>query len=238
MENKKKSNQLYNMTDLKSEWLLFGLLIILLIPTLNYNFKIIFIIIIGYLILFPDKRTFIYNNLNETLGIDKRKTDKRDPTKIGNKLDILFVEGSEIIKELKNYKKSNQPAYSSIKLAWNNFQKLSESLFTNDNMTYPQHVFSTLVEKRKLILNQMSAMIVNIESSNLQESSLRINRTLPLDNHMRILIRKMTIVLNHILDIVSNEINKKWETSPYMEISPVEWNSPKAYNQDQFDIII
>jgi hypothetical protein len=38
--------------------------------------------------------------------------------------------------------------------------------------------------------------------------------------------------------MIAEFINKKWETSPYMEISPVEWNSPKAYNQDQFDIII
>jgi hypothetical protein len=240
MENKKKSNQLYNMTDLKSEWLLFGLLILLLIPTLNYNFKIIFIIIIGYFILFPDKRAILYNNLSENLGLDKHKQEnkKKDPNKIGNKLDILFMEGTEIIKELKTYKKANPPVYLSIKIAWGNFQKLSESIFINENMTYPQHIFSTLEEKRKLILNQMSSIIVNLESSNLQESSLTINRTLPLDNHIRILIRKMTVVLNHILDILSKEINKKWETTPYMEISPVEWNSPKPYNQDNLDIII
>ncbi len=222
----------------QSEWLLFGLLIILLIPTLNYNFKIIFIIIIGYLILFPDKRTILYNNLSENLGLDKRKNDKKDPNKIGNKLNILFMEGTQIIKELKPYKKTNPPVYLSIKLAWYNFQKLSESLFMNDNMTYPHHIFSTLEEKRKVILNQMSAIIVNLESSNLHETSMTINRTLPLDNHVRILIRKMTVVLNHILDILSQQINKKWENSPYIEISPVEWNSPKAYNQDNLDIII
>lgn len=235
-QNKQNNNELYKMMDIQSEWVLFGLLILLLIPTLNYNFKIIFIIIIGYFIVFPDKR----NILTEQLGIDKNKYEKkrRDPNKIGNKLDILFNEGTQIIKELKPYKKTNPPIYLSIKIAWNNFQKLSESLFINDNMTYPHHIFSTLEEKRKVILNQMSAIIVNLESSNLHETSLTINRTLPLDNHVRILIRKMTVVLNHILDILSKEINKKWENTPYMEISPVEWNSPKPYNQDNNDIMI
>jgi hypothetical protein len=232
--NNNNINDTYKMDEL----ILFGLLILLLIPTLNYNFKIIFIIIIGYLILFPDKRTTLYNNLSDNLGIDKKPNDKIDPHQIHNKISILCSEGTQIIKELKTYKKTNQPVYLSIKMAWNNFHKLADSLFTNNNLTYPHHIFSTLEEERKIILNQMSAMIVNLESTNLLESSLTKNRNLPLDNHIRILIRKMTIVLNHILDLLSKEINKKWENRPYMEISPVHWNAPKAYNQEKHDIII
>jgi hypothetical protein len=71
--------------DGKSEWILMGLLILLLIPTLNYNFKIIFIIIIVYLIFFPDKRTKLYENL----GFDKRIDNKKDPEQIYNKLEKI-----------------------------------------------------------------------------------------------------------------------------------------------------
>ncbi len=234
MKNNNYNNNNITNTYKMDEWVLFGLLILLLIPTLNYNFKIIFIIIIGYLILFPDKRTTLYNNLSENLG----SKDKRDPQQIHNKIRILCNEGTEIIKELKIYKKTNLPVYLSIKMAWNNFHKLSNSLFMNDNLTYPHHIFSTLEDERKIILNQMSAMIVNLESTNLLESSLTKNRNSPLENHIRILIRKMTVVLNHILDLLSNEINTKWENRPYMEISPVNWKGPKGYNQDKYDIII
>ena len=48
----------------------------------------------------------------------------------------------------------------------------------------------------------------------------------------------MTVVLDYILNIVKNKINTNWEENPSTEISPVDWGSPQAYNQNKLDIII
>jgi hypothetical protein len=81
-------------------------------------------------------------------------------------------------------------------------------------------------------------MIVDLEALNLKESTLAKDRTLPLDIGIRVIIRKMDIVLNYILNIIKNKINSDWLEKPYNEISPVEWGEPQAYNQNKLDIII
>ena len=214
-------------TDIK----IIAFLIILGLPLLQYDFRLLIIIILIYFLVFPEKRNSIYDNLikNENIPINGEKN---------NNLNILYQEGNSIVKELKTYKKTNSLIYQSIKASWKNFVKLSQSVMNNTKNTYQHHVFSTLVDQRKYILNQMSALIVSSEALNLHENTLTKQRDLPLDTRIRILIRKMITVFDLILDIVKNQINSVWNENTYNELSPVEWNTPQGYNQNNLDPII
>ncbi len=211
--------------------ILISFLIILGLPLLQYDFRLLIIIILIYFLVFPDKRNSIYNNLikSENVPIKGEKD---------NNLNILYQEGNSIIKELKIYKKPNSLIYQSIKASWKNFVKLSQSVMNNTKNTYQHHVFSTLIDQRKYILNQMSALIVSSEALNLHENTLTKQRDLPLDTRIRVLIRKMITVFDLILDIVKNQINLVWSENTYNELSPVEWNTPQAYNQNNLDPVI
>jgi hypothetical protein len=211
--------------------ILLSFLIILGLPLLQYDFRLLIIIILIYFLVFPEKRNSIYNNLikSENVLIKGEKD---------NRLNILYQEGNLIVKDLKKFKKSNSLIYQSIKASWKNFMKLSQSTMNNTHNTYQHHVFSTLVDQRKYILNQMSALIVSSEALNLHENTLTKQRDLPMDTHIRVLIRKMITLFDFILDIVKNQINLVWNENTYNELSPVEWNTPQAYNQNNLDPII
>lgn len=211
--------------------LLISFLIIIGLPLIQYNFRLVIIIIVIYFLIFPEKRNSIYNNLN----ISKKNTNNGD---YDMNMNVLYQEGNFIMKELKKFKKTNSLIYQSIKTTWKNFIKLSQSVMNNTKNTYQHHVFSTLVDQRKYILNQMSALIVSNETLNLQENTLTKQRDLPLDTHIRVLIRKMITVFDLILDMVKNQINTVWSENTYNELSPVEWNTPQAYNQNNLDPII
>jgi hypothetical protein len=211
--------------------LLISFLIIIGLPLIQYNFRLVIIIIVIYFLIFPEKRNSIYNNLN----ISKKNTNNGD---YDMNMNVLYQEGNSIMKELKKFKKTNSLIYQSIKTTWKNFIKLSQSVMNNTKNTYQHHVFSTLVDQRKYILNQMSALIVSNETLNLQENTLTKQRDLPLDTHIRVLIRKMITVFDLILDMVKNQINTVWSENTYNELSPVEWNTPQAYNQNNLDPII
>jgi hypothetical protein len=206
-------------------------LIILGLPLLQYDFRLLIIIILIFFLVFPEKRNSIYNLIKtENIPIKGEKD---------NNLNILYQEGNSILKELKTYKKPNSFIYQSIKSSWKKFVKLSQSVMNNTKNTYQHHVFSTLVDQRRYILNQMSALIVSSEETvNLYENTLTKQRDLPLDTHIRILIRKMITIFDFILDIVKNQINSVWSENTYTELSPVEWNTPQAYNQNKLDPII
>jgi hypothetical protein len=216
---------------MNTDIILISFLIILGLPLLQYDFRLLIIIILIYFLVFPEKRNSIYDNLikNENIPINGEKN---------NNLNILYQEGNSIVKELKTYKKTNSLIYQSIKASWKNFVKLSQSVMNNTKNTYQHHVFSTLVDQRKYILNQMSALIVSSEALNLHENTLTKQRDLPLDTRIRILIRKMITVFDLILDIVKNQINSVWNENTYNELSPVEWNTPQGYNQNNLDPII
>ncbi len=211
--------------------ILISFLIIIGLPLIQYNFRLVIIIIVIYFLIFPEKRNSIYNNLN----ISKKNTNNGD---YDMNMNVLYQEGNSIMKELKKFKKTNSLIYQSIKTTWKNFIKLSQSVMNNKKNTYQHHVFSTLVDQRKYILNQMSALIVSNETLNLQENTLTKQRDLPLDTHIRVLIRKMITVFDLILDMVKNQINTVWSENTYNELSPVEWNTPQAYNQNNLDPII
>jgi len=234
---------------MENNFILIILLIIIGLPMINYNFRLLIVILIGYLLIFPEQRIIFYKNL----GLDKLNTlniidnsyknlsNKNDDNKYQSQsksLSILYDEGNEIIKQLKNYKKENRTVYLSIKLTWKKLIKLANTILLNQSMTYPHQLFGILLEQRKYILNQMSAMIVSLEPLNLQENTLTKERTLPLDTHIRSLIRKMDVIINYILEIVKKYINYKWNENPYLEISPVELNTPQGYNQNQLDVVI
>ena len=234
---------------MENNFILIILLIIIGLPMINYNFRLLIVILIGYLLIFPEQRIIFY----KTLGLDKlnalniidssyknlsNKNDDKKSKPQSKSLSILYDEGNEIIKQLKNYKKENRTVYLSIKLTWKKLMKLTNTILLNQSMTYPHQLFSILLEQRKYILNQMSAMIVSLEPLNLQENTLTKERTLPLDTHIRSLIRKMDVIINYILEIVKKYINYKWNENPYLEISPVELNTPQGYNQNQLDIVI
>lgn len=234
---------------MENNFILIILLIIIGLPMINYNFRLLIVILIGYLLIFPEQRIIFY----KTLGLDKLNAlniidssyknliNKNDDNKYQSQsksLSILYDEGNEIIKQLKNYKKENRTVYLSIKLTWKKLMKLANTILLNQSMTYPHQLFGILLEQRKYILNQMSAMIVSLEPLNLQENTLTKERTLPLDTHIRSLIRKMDVIINYILEIVKKYINYKWNENPYLEISPVELNTPQGYNQNQLDIVI
>jgi hypothetical protein len=214
-------------TDIK----IISFLIILGLPLLQYDFRLLIIIILIFFLVFPEKRNSIYNLIkSENIPIKGEKD---------NNLNILYQEGNSILKELKTYKKPNSFIYQSIKSSWKKFIKLSQSVMNNTKNTYQHHVFSTLVDQRRYILNQMSALIVSSEETvNLYENTLTKQRDLPLDTHIRILIRKMITIFDFILDIVKNQINSVWSENTYTELSPVEWNTPQAYNQNKLDPII
>ncbi len=226
--------------NILNELILIGVLVLIGLPLLNYNFRIIFVILIGYLIIFPERRNMIYmiikKNINTTESIGSFKDSSLNPS--SNKYNKLCDEGDQLLKELKKYKRDESNVYLSIKISWKKFKKISNSLLSNTNITYPHHMFTTLIDQRKYILNQMSAMVVDLEALNLKESTLTKDRTLPLDIGVRVIIRKMDIVLNYILNIIKNKINSDWLEKPYNEISPVEWGEPQAYNQNKLDIII
>jgi hypothetical protein len=226
--------------NILNELILIGVLVLIGLPLLNYNFRIIFVILIGYLIIFPERRNIIYmiikKNINTTESIGPFKDSSLNPS--SNKYNTLCDEGEQLLKELKKYKRNESNVYLSIKISWKKFKKISNSLISDTNITYPHHMFTTLIDQRKYILNQMSAMIVDLEALNLKESTLAKDRTLPLDIGIRVIIRKMDIVLNYILNIIKNKINSDWLEKPYNEISPVEWGEPQAYNQNKLDIII
>jgi hypothetical protein len=116
--------------------------------------------------------------------------------------------------------------------------KLSQSVMNNTKNTYQHHVFSTLVDQRKYVLNQMASLIVSNETLNIHENTLTKQRDLPLDTHIRVLIRKMITIFDLILDMVKNQINSVWSENTYNELSPVEWNTPQAYNQNNLDPLI
>lgn len=224
-------------SEIKNELLLITILILVGLPLLNYNFRIIIALVIIYLIIFPERRDILYKFIINQQNIQSISKQNHELS-ISFKDNILYNEGDELIKELKKYKSDNSNIYLSIKISWKKFKKLSILTLSNNTVTYPHHIFSTLIDQRKYILNQMSAMIINSEPINLRESTLTKERTLPFDTHIRIIIRKMDVVLNHILNNVKNKINIEWLENPYIEISPVEFNVPQAHNQNKLDIIL
>ena len=223
-------------SDIRNELILVITLILVGLPLLNYNFRIVIALVIIYLIIFPERRDILYKLITNQQNI--QSISKQPELSISFKDNVLYNEGDELIKELKKYKSDGSSIYVSIKISWKKFKKLSILLLSNNTITYPHHIFSTLVDQRKYILNQMSSMIINSEPINLRESTLTKDRTLPLDTHIRIIIRKMDVILNHILTNVKNKINIEWLENPYTENSPVEWNVPQAHNQNKLDIIL
>jgi hypothetical protein len=213
---------------MNTNFILIILIILLGLPVINYNFKILFIIILAYLLFYPEHRKLLYDNI----GINNMKKQTEDPNQNVNKLNGLLLEGKSIIKELKQYKKDNPRVYLSIKLAWKKIEKITMTIIENPSITYPHHLYSILKDKRQLILEQMSALIVGIKAYNLKELSSRYERTLPLDVHIRSHIRKITIVMDYILEIIKNNINETWNLNPNTEISPVDidFKSPEPYN--------
>ncbi len=211
---------------------LIGLILLLLLSIFNFNFKIVFVIILVYLLLFPDKRNMLYNTLN--IDQMRKKTDDNN----NNQITILFNEGDLNIKSLKQYRKSSPTLYLSIKNAWKGVKKNVEMIINNPRLTHPDHYYTILKDQRLIILNQMSALITNLEATNLKEITGIKDRSLPLDTHIRSLIRKMDLILGHILEIISENINKKWEMYPNTEINPIDNNSPEPYNQNVLDPII
>jgi hypothetical protein len=221
---------------------LLGLIILLGLPVLNYNFKIIFIIFLGYLLIYPDHREMLYNNLgieNMRKNADETNKTKNQSQSQSSQLLVLINEGKNIIKELKQYKKTNSSLYLSVKLSWRKIEKLSNTIIQNPLITYPHHLYSILKDQRKFILSQMSAILINTEPANIKELSSRYERTLPLDVHIRSLIRKISVVMDHILEMVKNNINNNWIVNPNSEISPVDIDikSPEAYQPNDLDII-
>lgn len=78
----------------------------------------------------------------------------------------------------------------------------------------------------------MASMIVNLEPLNIKENSFTIDSTLPQDQHIRSLIRRMNIVLDNIFQIIKNQINLIWNVNPSIEISPIQWGAdiPEPFN--------
>ena len=224
------------LSDIRNELILIAKLILVGLPLLNNNFRIIIALIVVYLIIFPERRDLLYKFIHTQQN--NQSISKQPELSVAFKDNILYNEGDELVKELKKYKSEDSNIYLSIKISWKKFKKLSILLLSNTAVTYPHQIFSTLVDQRKYILNQMSAMIINSEPINLRESTLTKDRTLPLDTHIRIIIRKMDVILNHVLNNIKNKINIKWLENPYIEISPVEWNEPQAHNQNMLDIIL
>jgi hypothetical protein len=206
------------------------ILIILLLlaglPLINYNFKIIFVVIIGYLLLFPEQRNILMNQIN----YEKKNNKTIDPEQKINKLNTLINEGTKLIKELKIYRKHNKSVYLSIKLSWKKLYRLSLNILENPTQTFQHHIFSTLIDQRKFINEQMSAMIVNLEPLNIKENTFTVDSTLPQDQHIRSLIRRINIVLDNIFEIIKKQINMVWNINPSTEISPIEWGGPEPFN--------
>jgi hypothetical protein len=231
-----------------TDFILICLLILIGLPVLQYDFRLVIIILILFLLIFQDKRKELSDYIYKTIDINRyknknsnNKTNGRNNNEM-NRLNILYNEGTSIIKSLKKilntYSKNSQSVYLSIKLTWKKFVKLSQTIMINKNGTYQHHLFITLVDQRKFILNQMSALIVGLDTVSLKESTLTKDRTLPLDNYIRVSIRKLSTVFDIILEIIKNNINARWHEDPYTENSPVEWNTPQAYNQPILDTII
>ena len=214
-------------------FILITLIIILFLPVINYNFKIIFAIFFIYLLVYPEQRTLLYNNLNNR----KKENIINDPNQINNKLNILLDEGKNVIKELKQYK---SPLYLSIKFSWKKITKISKLIIQNQSIAYPQNLYSILKDQKLFILNQISSIIINNEAFDIKERTLVFDRTLPLDEHIRYINRKLNVVIDNILNIISTNINDNWNINPSNEISPVDMDlnapEPSNYKQNMLDV--
>jgi hypothetical protein len=223
---------------LSTEIILIILLLLVGLPLINYNFKIVLIIIIAYLLLFPEQRILLTNQINQIIPIDNISGSKNnrinDPQQNINKLNILIDNGHKIIKELKIYKginnTNNKSVYLSIKFSWKNLSKLALNIIEKKNQTHQHHIFSTLIDQRKFIIEQMASMIVGLEPLNIKENTNTVDPNLPQDQHIRSLIRKMSLVLDNIFELIKKQINLVWEINPSTEISPVEWGAPEPHN--------
>jgi hypothetical protein len=211
-------------------------IIIIGLPVINYNFRIIFLIILLYYFYYPKERDKLLDIIQSQKYSKTGNSSLED--KKSNNLVILLEEGNSIIKELKQYKKVNKENYYLIKDSWSNIKNLVNIISSNSLLTYPHHLFSSLKDERVKLLNNMSSLIISNPALDLTENTLTKDRTLPLDNHIRILIRKISVVLDNIFNIIQNIINTKWDEMPYIEINPVEWNTPEGYNQNKLDVII
>jgi hypothetical protein len=214
--------------------------ILMLAFSTAYSFRTSFFIMVILIVLYQNKT---FHQLLYTQILPKQLSTSHPQTlaseKENKQVKVLYKEGNSILHELKSHRtNANQTIFISIKNAWKRFIKLSQSIIDNKKATYQHHYFSTLIDLRKFILNQMSALIVSSKTISLHENTLMKERTLPMDTHIRILIRKMGIVINNILDITKISINENWHENPYSELSPVEWQEPQGYNQNTMDPII
>ena len=192
------------------EKVLIGIFILLVLSISNYNFKILFTLILGYLIFFPEKRQYLYSTVN---NVTKE-----------SEIDILFKEGDDNIGKLHQY---NQKIYKKIKANWKKFKSTTQMLLDNSNLTYQHQHYSILKDLQTELLNDMSALIVSLKPESIQEITGTVDRTLPLDVHIRSVIRKMDFIINNILTIISTKINETWDKYPSTEISPIDINAPE-----------
>ena len=197
-----------------TELIFIGIFILLLLSITNYNFKIIFTLILGYLIFFPEKKQYFYNTINNTINNTRKE----------NEIDILFKEGNENIAKLHQY---NKKIYKRIKINWKKFKKTTLIILDNSTLTYQHQHYSILKDLHNELLNDMSSLIVSLKPESIQELTSTIDRTLPLDVHIRSIIRKMDFILNNILKIIASKINERWDTYTSTEINPIDIDSPE-----------
>lgn len=213
--------------------LLLGL-IILGLPLLGYDFKLLVIGLLVFFLSFPEQREKILGS-SLIRGLQKKIIESGKDMASQPNL-VLAGEGDIIINKLGLLKFNNRRIKGqlvSINKCWKNFKKLIKTVLDQkSSLPYPHHHFETLKDLRKNLLNQISSLIVGSSPDVIRERTLLKDRTLPRDEKIRTLLRKMNFVLDQLMVILEKNINQEWKQNPYTEINPVHWSAPQAYDKD------
>jgi hypothetical protein len=211
------------------ELILLGILIILSLPLIGYNMKIIIIAILIFFLCYPEQRANILNNpiIKETYK--KIKGGLKEGLKGNSNVSILIDEGDTVILSLNELKlkKPLNGQLTPIHITWNNFVKLIKKIFNSESssdMAYSHHHYETLRDHRKKLLNQLSSLIVASSPGK--------------DEKIRLTIKKMSYITDQLMLLLENKINGVWDNNPYNKINPVQWMSPQPYDKDDVETIL
>lgn len=221
------------------EIILIVCIIILGLPFLGYDLKLLLLGLMIFLLAFPEQREKIWNSkiVKETYqSIQESQQGASSREEI-----VLIKEGNVLIKNLGKIKFSKRlkGQLVSIKLTWKNYSSLAKSLREQKTLVaYPHHHYETLKDLRKTLLNHLSSLIVGSTPGSVKERTLLKDRTLAQDEKVRQLIRRFEYVLDRIMRLLEKEINEEWKKNPYLEINPVQWTGPQPYDKDDHETIL
>jgi hypothetical protein len=208
---------------MNTELILLGILLILSLPILGYNIKLVIIALLVFFLCYPEQREKILNN--PIIKTTFQKIKDVNNSILPNKYMTLIGEGNSIIKDLDKLR-LKQPLKGqlvSIHITWNSFVKLIKLVLDeNNNKVYLHHHYDTLKDHRKNILNQLTGLIVGSSPGK--------------DEKIRKIIKKVTNVIHQLMLLLEKRINDEWYRNPHNKISQIQWIGPQPYDKDDIEV--